>query len=118
MILEFQRSGKLGGVGAIILDGGYDAGKEVILRLLKDKIKLGAEGKLNKDYKTKLQEKLQEKDHNVRIEYRKVAESGPDHNKTFTIEVLINCKLAGSGTGQSKAKAEQAAAEDALSKGV
>jgi ribonuclease-3 len=105
-------------IGAIILDGGYDAGKEVILRLLKDKIKLGAEGKLNKDYKTKLQEKLQEKDHNVRIEYRKVAESGPDHNKTFTIEVLINCKLAGSGTGQSKAKAEQAAAEDALSKGV
>ena len=105
-------------IGAIILDGGYDAGKEVILRLLSEKIKLGAEGKLNKDYKTKLQEKLQETDHNVRIEYRKVAESGPDHNKTFTIEVLINCKTAGSGTGQSKAKAEQAAAEDALSKGV
>ena len=105
-------------IGAIILDGGYDAGKEVILRVLSEKIKLGAEGKLNKDYKTKLQEKLQETDHNVRIEYRKVAESGPDHNKTFTIEVLINCKTAGSGTGQSKAKAEQAAAEDALSKGV
>ena len=105
-------------IGAIILDGGYDAGREVILRLLKDKIKLGAEGKLNKDFKTRLQEKLQEKDHNVRIEYRKVAESGPDHNKTFTIEVLINNRTAGSGTGQSKAKAEQAAAEDALSKGV
>ena len=105
-------------IGAIILDGGYDAGKEVILWVLSEKIKLGAEGKLNKDYKTKLQEKLQETDHNVRIEYRKVAESSPDHNKTFTIEVLINCKTAGSGTGQSKAKAEQAAAEDALSKGV
>ena len=47
-----------------------------------------------------------------------VAESGPDHNKVFTIEVLINGRTAGSGTGQSKAKAEQAAAEDALSKGV
>lgn len=105
-------------VGAIILDGGYEAGREVILRLLKDKIKLGAEGKLNKDFKTKLQEKLQETDHNVRIEYRKIAESGPDHNKTFTIEVLINGESAGTGTGQSKAKAEQAAAEDALSKGV
>ena len=105
-------------IGSVILDGGYDAGKEVILRLLRDKIKLGAEGKLNKDYKTRLQEKLQESDHNVRIEYRMVAESGPDHNKVFTIEVLINGRAAGTGTGQSKAKAEQASAEDALSKGV
>ena len=105
-------------VGAIILDGGYEAGRDTILRLLGDRISLGAQGKLNKDYKTKLQEKLQESDHNVKIEYRKVAESGPDHNKTFTIEVEINGKSAGRGTGQSKAKAEQAAAEDALSKGV
>ena len=105
-------------VGAIILDGGYEAGCSTILRLLDKRITLGAQGKLNKDFKTKLQEKLQESDHNVRIEYRKVAESGPDHNKTFTIEVEINGKTAGRGTGQSKAKAEQAAAEDALSKGV
>ena len=105
-------------VGAIILDGGYDAGRDTILRLLDKRITLGAQGKLNKDYKTKLQEKLQEADHNVKIEYRKIAESGPDHNKTFTIEVEINGKTAGRGTGQSKAKAEQAAAEDALSKGV
>ena len=105
-------------VGAIILDGGYDAGRDTILRLLEKRINLGAQGKLNKDYKTKLQEKLQESDHNVKIEYRKIAESGPDHNKTFTIEVEINGKTAGRGTGQSKAKAEQAAAEDALSKGV
>ena len=105
-------------VGAIILDGGYDAGRDTILRLLDKRITLGAQGKLNKDYKTKLQEKLQEADHNVKIEYRKIGESGPDHNKTFTIEVEINGKTAGRGTGQSKAKAEQAAAEDALSKGV
>ena len=105
-------------VGAIILDGGFEEGKKVILRLLGESIKLGAEGKLNKDFKTRLQEKLQETDHNVRIEYRMVAESGPDHNKTFTIEVLINGKTAGTGTGQSKAKAEQAAAGDALAKGV
>ena len=105
-------------VGAIILDGGFEEGKKVILRLLGESIKLGAEGKLNKDFKTRLQEKLQENDHNVRIEYRMVAESGPDHNKTFTIEVLINGKTAGTGTGQSKAKAEQAAAGDALAKGV
>ncbi len=105
-------------MGAVIIDGGYETGREIILRLLSDRIKLGAQGKLNKDYKTRLQEKLQEADHNVRIEYRKVAESGPDHNKTFTIEVEVNGVTAGKGTGQSKAKAEQAAAEDALSKGV
>lgn len=105
-------------VGAIILDGGYETGRDIILMLLGERIQLGAQGKLNKDYKTKLQEKLQEADHNVKIDYRKVAESGPDHNKTFTIEVEINGKAAGRGVGQSKAKAEQAAAEDALSKGV
>ena len=105
-------------MGAIIVDGGYEAGRKTILRLLEERIKLGAQGKLNKDFKTKLQEKLQEADHNVRIDYRKVAESGPDHNKTFTIEVEVNGQTAGRGTGQSKAKAEQAAAEDALSKGV
>lgn len=105
-------------MGAIILDGGYEAGRDAILRLLDSKIALGAQGKLNKDFKTRLQEKLQETDHNVRIEYRKSGESGPDHNKTFTIDVYINGRLCGTGTGQSKAKAEQAAAEDALSKGV
>ena len=105
-------------VGAIILDGGYEAGRDIILRLLNERIVLGSQGKLNKDFKTKLQEKLQEADHNVRIDYRKVAESGPDHKKMFTVEVEVNGKTAGRGTGQSKAKAEQAAAEDALSKGV
>jgi ribonuclease-3 len=105
-------------VGAIILDGGFEAGRKVILNLLDEKIRLGAEGKLNKDFKTKLQEVLQEKDHNVKIEYRKTGETGPDHNKTFTIEVLINGARAGTGKGQSKAKAEQAAAEDAFKTGV
>ena len=89
-------------VGAIIIDGGYEIGRDIILRLLKDRIVLGAQGKLNKDYKTRLQEKLQESDHSVKIEYRKVAESGPDHNKIFTIEVEINGKTAGRGSGQSK----------------
>ncbi len=105
-------------MGAVILDGGYEAGKDIIIKLLGERIKLGAQGKLNRDFKTRLQEKLQETDHNVKIEYRKVAESGPDHNKSFTIEVDINGVKSGKGTGQSKAKAEQAAAEDALSKGV
>ena len=75
-------------------------------------------GKLSRDYKTKLQEILQDKDHGVHILYNIVDQSGPDHNKTFTVEVEVNDKILGRGSGRSKAKAEQAAAEDALSKGV
>ena len=105
-------------IGAIILDGGYEAGKSAIMRLLGDRIKPAAEGKLNRDHKTKLQEKLQEKDHNVRIVYSVTDQTGPDHNKTFTVQVEVNGKVMGSGSGPSKAKAEQSAAEDALERGI
>ena len=64
-----------------------------------------------------LQEKLQEKDHEVKIKYNTVSESGPDHNKTFTVEVNIGGITLGSGSGKSKSKAEQEAAKDALSRG-
>ena len=104
-------------IGAIIIDGGYEAGKRVILSLLDGKIKLAVEGKLRQDYKTMLQEKLQEKDHEAKIRYNTVSESGPDHNKTFTVEVTIGGTALGTGTGKSKSKAEQEAAKDALSRG-
>ncbi|MBR0399476.1 MAG: ribonuclease III [Mogibacterium sp.] len=103
-------------MGAIILDGGFDAGKKVILEMLGGKIDLAVKGKLDKDFKTRLQEKLQEADHRARIKYIIVDEEGPDHNKTFTVELRVNDRVIGSGRGRSKAKAEQAAAEDALTK--
>ena len=104
-------------MGAIILDGGYEACRDVILRLLGDRIVLASEGKLNKDYKTKLQEILQEIDKNVKIAYEITDQSGPDHSKTFTMQVTMNGRVLGTGSGRSKARAEQAAAEDALTKG-
>ena len=104
-------------IGAIIIDGGYDAGKRVILDLLNEKIGLAVAGKLRQDYKTMLQEKLQEKNHDVRIKYNTVSESGPDHNKTFNVEVMAGTRVLGSGSGKSKAKAEQDAARDALMNG-
>ena len=104
-------------IGAIIVDGGYDAGKSITLSLLSDKIELAVAGKLRHDYKTMLQEKLQEKNHDQKIKYNTISESGPDHNKTFTVEVVIGSRRLGQGTGKSKAKAEQEAARDALSKG-
>lgn len=105
-------------VGAVIIDGGYEEGRKVILRLLGDKIEMAVAGKLRSDYKTALQEKLQEKHHSYRIKYNIIGESGPDHNKVFEVEVTVNGETLGTGTGRSKAKAEQAAAGDALSKGV
>ena len=105
-------------MGAIFIDGGYESVKRAILRLLGDKIDSAALGKLSSDFKTKLQEYLQSQDHNVKIEYKVVDESGPDHMKEFTVAAIANGVALGMGTGASKAKAEQAAAENALSKGV
>ncbi len=105
-------------MGAIIIDGGYEACRDVILRLLGDKIVLASEGKLNKDFKTRLQELLQDKDHNVQIAYKITGQEGPDHSKVFTTQVSANGRVLGTGSGRSKAKAEQAAAEDALTKGA
>ena len=104
-------------MGAIIMDGGYEACREVILRLLQDRIVLGSEGKLNKDFKTRLQEILQDRDKNVKIAYEITDQTGPDHSKVFTTQVTVNGKVLGTGSGRSKARAEQAAAEDALTKG-
>ena len=52
------------------------------------------------------------------LSYILLDEQGPDHDKTFDIEVVVNSDVLGRGRGKSKAKAEQAAARDALSKGV
>ncbi len=104
-------------VGAVISDGGFNKGEELVLRLFDEKIDQAVKGKLNKDYKSKLQEKLQEKYRSVKIEYSLVSESGPDHDKTFSVQVAVDGKVLGKGSGKSKAKAEQAAAEHVLSKG-
>ena len=104
-------------IGAIISDGGYEAGEKVVLKLLNQKIELSLSGKLNKDFKSQLQEKLQEKYKSIKINYILKSESGPDHDKTFNVEVVLFDKVMGSGSGKSKAKAEQAAAEDVLTKG-
>ena len=66
-----------------------------------------------KDYKTVLQEKLQENG-NINIEYRIIDEKGPDHSKTFVAEVLANGKLLATGEGSSKKHAEMDAARKAL----
>ena len=69
----------------------------------------------NTDYKTALQELVQQKK-NQTLCYRLVGESGPDHDKVFTAQVLLNDQVVGEGTGSSKKRAEQDAARTALEK--
>lgn len=98
-------------IAASYLDGGFDAAKGIIDRLILTELPQGRPG--NFDYKTVFQELVQrEKDRVIR--YELAGESGPDHDKVFTVNVLVNDSVVGAGTGRSKKKAEQAAAEQAL----
>ena len=65
------------------------------------------------DYKTALQEVIQ-KNPEEKVEYKLIEESGPDHSKTFAVEVCLNSNVIGKGSGRSKKEAEQMAAKEAL----
>ena len=67
----------------------------------------------NTDYKTALQELIQQKK-NQQLSYALVGESGPDHDKKFEVVVKLNNNVVGSGSGSSKKRAEQDAARAAL----
>ena len=66
------------------------------------------------DFKSKLQEYTQAEFHNI-PNYRIISETGPEHEKIFTVEVLINDKVYGCGKGGSKKEAQQNAAREACS---
>ncbi|RCW61990.1 RNAse III [Halanaerobium sp. ST460_2HS_T2] len=101
--------------GALYLDQGFTVAADFILELLKVDIVNVAEGNHIQDYKTMLQEVIQENG-NHRPEYEVVDEEGPDHNKTFIVAVKLNDDNLGSGQGSSKKEAEQEAAKVALNK--
>ncbi|MEG2192454.1 MAG: putative dsRNA-binding protein, partial [Oscillospiraceae bacterium] len=65
------------------------------------------------DFKTLLQEIIQ-KNPGERLSYVVKGESGPDHDKSFVVEVKLNSNIIGTGSGKSKKQAEQAAAKEAL----
>lgn len=102
-------------IGAIYLDGGWDQVNNFILMLLSDVIEDAINGRLYKDYKTTLQERLQA-EAEYTINYVTVKEEGPDHNKKFFVDLFVGEEIMGSGTGRSKKEAEQNAAKDALKK--
>ena len=101
-------------IGAIFLDGGYEAVSEVIKREFELTVEDALAGKLFADYKTRIQEALQKKGKHTVIRYVVDKAEGPDHNKTFHVHLEYNGKVLGYGTGKSKKEAEQHAAKDAL----
>ena len=100
-------------IAAVYLDGGLTAASELIHRVLLDKEREEVVEEKRRDYKTVLQELVQ-REPNRTLTYRLSGEAGPDHDKTFTFEVLLNGAVVGSGEGHSKKEAEQQAARAAL----
>ena len=101
-------------VGAIYLDAGLKAAYRFIKYILLKDIKTYDADNLT-DYKTKLQEEIQA-EHRDAVQYVTISQSGPAHDRTFTVQVRYNDIVLGTGTGKSKKKAEEMAAKDALSK--
>ncbi|MBR2303573.1 MAG: ribonuclease III [Ruminococcus sp.] len=99
-------------IAAIYLDGGMEIVSQYILSFLPENIT--PDFSVFHDYKTALQEVIQ-RNPEEKIEYHLKGESGPDHNKQFTVQVLLNSNVIGEGIGRSKKTAEQLAAKEALS---
>ena len=98
-------------LAAMYLDGGFDPVAQFINKHLTPCPGLGQIE--SSDYKTALQEMIQEKS-GQSLSYNIIDESGPDHMKSFTVEVRLNGVCIGSGTGRSKKESEQSAAKAAL----
>ena len=102
-------------IGAIYLDNGWEVARDYIFRQLAPEFDKIRAGKKLKDYKTQLQELVQQNPDRI-LEYVELGESGPDHMKTFKCAVKIDNKIFGTGIGKSKKQAEQMAAQQAIDK--
>ena len=100
-------------IAACFLDGGMESARNFINTFVLTNVPVK---KLqNVDYKTALQELVQQKKNQV-LSYALVGESGPDHDKHFLVQVSLNGSVVGSGEGKSKKRAEQDAARAAIEK--
>ncbi len=100
-------------IAACFLDGGMEAALKLVQQLILVEVPVT---KLhNVDYKTKLQELVQQKKNQI-LSYKLAGQSGPDHDKQFDVEVSLNGSVVGVGSGSSKKRAEQMAAKCAIEK--
>ena len=100
-------------IGALYIDGGMEVAKGFIMRFVHNSVADAMAGRLIKDHKTMLQEYVQKR-HMGQIVYELTGSSGPDHNNTFTMRVLVAGETAGIGEGRTKQEAGQQAARAAL----
>jgi ribonuclease-3 len=103
-------------IAAIYLDGGLEASRNFTIEALIDELRqidIQQEKPGGDDYKTRFQEWCQKR-YELLPRYVIVRETGPDHQKSFEVEVLVNDKVFGAGRGHSKKEAEQEAAQRAL----
>jgi ribonuclease-3 len=103
-------------IAAVYLDGGFEASRTFTIDVLAEELREVESQQAQPggdDYKTRFQEWCQRR-HDRLPRYVTVRESGPDHHKTFEVEVQIDGKVVGSGQGHSKKEAEQLAAQQAL----
>lgn len=99
-------------IGATYLDGGWDAARELVMRLLGERIREAAAGPGGDDFKTRLQELVAQRFD--QLPRYVVTGTGPDHAKVFAATVAVDDEIRGAGEGRSKKHAEQAAARAAL----
>ncbi|HWR88650.1 MAG TPA: ribonuclease III [Dissulfurispiraceae bacterium] len=102
-------------VGAVFLDSGYGTVKDMVGRLLGDRIAMVIAKKEGLDFKSELQERCQGL-LGKPPDYRIVKQEGEEHRKIFTAEVVVDGLVSGAGKGRSKKEAEMAAAREALKK--
>ena len=100
-------------IAATFLDGGMNAAQDFIRKFIL--VETPVTRLHNIDYKTQLQELVQQKKNQV-LSYELIGQSGPDHDKKFDVEVTLNGKVVGTGSGRSKKRAEQDAARAAIEK--
>ncbi len=98
-------------IASIYLDGGMDDAEKFILGFIIKQIESDTTAFI--DYKTRLQEIIQQNPEET-LSYQLVETKGPDHDKSFVVEVHLNSNVIGRGEGHSKKAAEQAAAKEAL----
>jgi len=102
-------------IGAILVELGADAARQFVLRCLAAEIDRQGTLAGRQDHKSRLQELTQSRSQGT-PDYTVIAEHGPDHQKTFEVEVRAGQKVLGRGTGRSKKEAEQQAAREAVEK--
>ena len=100
-------------IAALYFDAGLEEAERFIVENLKDEIEIASKHVGEKDYKTVLQEILQQHGE-VKIEYDIIKEEGPDHDKTFTAQIKYNDKPLTIGIGKTKKSAQMEAAKKAI----